>query len=123
MTNPPKKKGTAWETAVVNFLTACGLLARRRALTGSNDQGDIELPEIGGIVIEAKNCKGQTLAQWVDEAVKEAANAGAPVGVVWHHRRGTASPGGGYVTMSGEHFTRLLRELRRVKRLEWERPD
>lgn len=112
MTNPPKKKGTAWETAVVNYLTGRGLLACRKALTGNKDQGDIEIPEVPEIVIEAKNTKGQSLAQWVDEVAKEAVNAGAPVGVVWHHRRGAASPGGGYVTMSGEHFAVLVECLR-----------
>lgn len=112
----------------MNYLHGCGFLARRKALTGSSDEGDIELPELPGIVVEAKNCKGQTLAQWVDEAVREAENASVPVGVVWHRRRLSArqqstSPGAGYVTMSGEHFTRLLTELRRLQHAENGRPD
>lgn len=122
MSNPPKQKGTAWETAVVRYLADHGLPARRKALTGNKDEGDIELIDVPGIAIEAKNCKGQSLAQWVDEAVAEAVNAGARVGVVWHHRRGAGSPGGGYVTMAGGHFTELLLELaelrNKVKRLE-----
>jgi hypothetical protein len=127
--NAPKQKGTAWETAVVRYLDASGLPARRKALAGSQDEGDIEVPSVPGVVIEAKNCKGQSLAQWVDEVTAEAANAKAVVGAVWHHRRNYASPGKGYVTLSGEHFTGLLSELRELRRkvqcleadIDWER--
>lgn len=112
MANPSGQKGTKWETAVVNFLAACGLPARRIVKKGSRDEGDLVAEGVPGIAIEAKNCRGQSLAAWVDEAVTEAANAGVPVGVVWHHRRGKASPGDGYVTMSGEHFVKLLKELK-----------
>jgi hypothetical protein len=117
MSNPAKKKGTSWEVAVVAYLALRGLPARRKVQAGSKDEGDIEVPSVPGIVIEAKNCKGQTLAQWVDEAVAEANNSGVPVGVVWHRRRLSSrlqatNPGTGYVTMSGEHFARLLARLK-----------
>jgi hypothetical protein len=117
VTNP---KGTAWETAVVNWLGARGLLARRIVRHGSKDEGDIELSDVPGVVIEAKNSKGLSLAEWVDEAVAEAANHAVPVGVVWHRRRKSpklqdTSPGNGYVTMSGDHFARQLEELRALR--------
>lgn len=104
-----KDKGTAWETAIVRYLVDSGFpLAERRALAGAFDQGDITgVPA----VIEAKNCRRDELAAWVDEATSEAVNAGVDVGVVWHHRRGKASPGEGFVTMSGAAFVRLLRDL------------
>jgi hypothetical protein len=104
-----KAKGTAWESRIVQYLRESGLPAvERRALNGATDKGDIAgLP----LVIEAKNCKTTALAAWVDEATAEARNAGAPVGVVWHHRRGKASPGEGFVTMRGEDFLVLLRAL------------
>lgn len=116
MANPSGQKGTKWETAVVSFLKACGLLARRVVKRGSKDEGDLVVEDVPGIAIEAKNCRGASLAEWVDEAVREAENAGVPVGVVWHHRRGKASPGDGYVTMSGEHFVKLLKELQWARR-------
>jgi hypothetical protein len=135
MANPSKAKGTSWETAVVRYLGSRCLRSRRKALTGAFDEADIEVPELADLlVIEAKNCKGQSLAQWVDEAMAEAVNAGVPVGVVWHRRRLSArmqspDPGNGYVTMSGGHFTDLMLEVIRlrvkVKQLEadlaWER--
>lgn len=37
MTNPPKKKGTAFESAVVAHIIAAGFPARRVALAGSAD--------------------------------------------------------------------------------------
>lgn len=100
-----KQKGTAWESAIVAYLDGAGLPVERRALTGAQDKGDIAgLP----VAIEAKNCKTAALAAWVDEAAKEAHNARVAVGVVWHHRRGKASPGDGFVTMRGEDFVTLL---------------
>ena len=106
-----RAKGTAWESAIVAYLRGSGFpLAERRALAGVADKGDVSgVPA----VIEAKNCRRDELAAWVDEATSEAVNAGVDVGVVWHHRRGKASPGEGFVTMSGATFVRLLREVRR----------
>lgn len=101
-----KAKGTRWESAIIAYLSGAGFPnVERRALTGSQDQGDVAgLP----VVIEAKNCKAMSLGTWVDEAVVEAFNAGVAVGVVWHHRRGKSSPGDGFVTMRGEDFVTLL---------------
>jgi hypothetical protein len=103
-----KQKGTAWETAICRYLAGNGFPhVERRALTGSQDRGD--LAGIPGVVIEAKNCQRTDLAGWLDEAAIEQANDGADYSAVWHHRRGKASPGEGFVTMSGASFVRLLR--------------
>lgn len=102
-----KAKGTAWETTVCAYLRDQGWTqVERRALHGTSDRGDVA--GIPGLVIEAKNEQRQALAAWVDEAEAERANDGAEFGVVWHHRRGKASPAQGYVTMSGDTFVRLL---------------
>ena len=42
MANPSKAKGTKGETRVVNYLLSQGYKAQRRALSGSEDKGDIE---------------------------------------------------------------------------------
>ena len=102
-----KAKGTHWETQIINYLNNAGFDAERRALSGALDRGDIS--GVRGVVIEAKNCKGMTLAAWVDEAEVERINDDVPYGVVWHHRKGKASPGDGYVTMSGRMFLEFLR--------------
>ena len=108
-----KAKGTAGETSVVRFLQANGYPhAERRALAGAQDRGDVA--GIPGLCIEVKNAAAMKLAQWVDEAEREAAPTGlrhAPgsdVPVVWHKRRGRGSPGDWYVTMDGWAFLALL---------------
>lgn len=111
LTNKSKAKGTSWETLITNVLSGRGFRARRQALSGAEDKGDIELLDIP-MIIEAKNCKTMKLAEWVDEAEIEAQNAGMIWGVVWHHRPRKASPEDGYVTMRGETFLRLLSEIK-----------
>ena len=107
MSNRSKSKGTAWESAVVAFLRASGFPhAERRALSGSNDCGDVT--GIPGVVIEAKSAAKVELAAWADEANVEAANARADLGVVWFHRRGRASAGDGFVLLDGATLVRLL---------------
>lgn len=104
-----KAKGTAWESAIVRYLREQGFMyAERRTLSGTADKGDIA--GIPSIVIEAKSCQRQELAKWLDEATVEAENARVPFGVVWAKRKGTTSPGQGYVIMDGETFTKFCLE-------------
>ena len=77
-------------------------------MNGSKDRGDIT--GIPGVVIEAKNQERHSLAEWLEEALSEAANDGADVAAVWFHRRGKGSPGDGYVLLNGHTFAALLRE-------------
>jgi hypothetical protein len=110
-----KQKGTKWETAVVSFMTLCGLLAKRKPPAGRFDRADLEIEGLPDWVIEAKNVARQALAEWLDELLAEMANAGARFGAVWHHRRGKGSPGDGFVTMRGDHFAALLLELKELR--------
>jgi hypothetical protein len=101
-----KAKGTAAETAVVNYLHSVGFeSAERRTLSGTNDKGDINLSK--DLVVEVKDHQRMELAGWVDEANREATNADAPYGVVWHKRARKGSPGDWYVTMDGATFMQL----------------
>ena len=76
MTNRAKARGTAWETRLVKYLQENGFpYAERRALTGALDRGDIA--GIPLVCLEAKNARRHELAQWIDEVVKEKANAQA----------------------------------------------
>ncbi len=103
-----RAKGTAWETAIVDYLRGTGAPhAERRAQAGTKDRGDIAgLP---GVVIEAKSAARLELGAWLAEAEAERANDGAALAVVWHKRRGKASAGDGYVTMNGATLIHLLR--------------
>jgi hypothetical protein len=107
MSNPSKRRGTAWESAIVSYLRLEGWpYAERRALSGSKDRGDIA--GIPGLVIEAKATKTAALGAYLDEANTEVLNDGAELGVVWLKRRGHVSPANGYVVMDGATFVGLL---------------
>lgn len=107
MSNPSKRKGTSWESTIVDYLKTRGWLhAERRALAGNQDRGDIA--GIPGVVIEAKNANRTELGSWLDEAKTETRNDHADLGVVWFKRRGRTSAGDGYVLMDGATFVWLL---------------
>lgn len=105
--NRNKQRGTAWESAIVQFLRDNGVPhAERRALCGNKDRGDVA--GIPGVCLEAKAAKELRLAAWVDEAEAERANDGADIGVVWVKRKGKTCPGSGYAVLSGAQLVRLL---------------
>lgn len=102
-----KRKGTGWESAVVQFLQENGApQVERRALNGAKDRGDIA--GIPGVVIECKNEREITLASYANETEQERVNDGARIGVAWIKRRGKTSPGNGYVLLDGNTLIRLL---------------
>lgn len=111
MSNPSKRKGTAWESSVVTYLREAGHDdARRVAQTGRLDQGDIHVPG-AGVVIEAKNTATITLASFVDQAEKEAGHARMPYGVAVVKRRGKGAASG-YAVMSLATLARVLDALK-----------
>jgi hypothetical protein len=89
-----KAKGTAFESAVVRWLSSAlgaepGAI-HRETLHGSHDEGDV-----GGIyahgrrvVMECKNHSRDELPRWLREAEAERGNADALAGVVVSKRRG-----------------------------------
>jgi hypothetical protein len=75
VTNPPKKRGTAAETAVVKHLHNQLIPAERRALKGATDEGDVWLWH-GRVVLEVKTRKtrpsDEAITQMWQEANREA---------------------------------------------------
>lgn len=72
-----KAKGTAFESAIVKYLTECGFeSARRVVLSGaSGDKGDIWLgmnPNNPAVVIECKNYNKELPYKMVEDFVQEA---------------------------------------------------
>lgn len=105
-----KRKGTWFETAVVNYLRdEHGLPVERRALRGTRDCGDIT--GIPGWVLELKACRALDLAGWMDEAMKEAANDGSPYYAVVAKRR-MKGVQQSYVVMPLELWAQWYRETR-----------
>lgn len=83
MANPSKAKGTAAETRVVKYLKSFGIKAERKALSGSNDKGDIQV-DVGwsvGLIMEVKSGKQTTnptrkqLDEWMNQTMTEGKNS------------------------------------------------
>ncbi len=108
MTNP---KGTAFETALVNHITAAGFPAQRQPKHGTRDRGDIHLHDGDGdlFCIEAKNRKGYQLPVAVDQAKREAENAGSTFPVAVLKRNGVGDVGRSFVVMELDDWLALLK--------------
>ena len=101
-----RRKGARAEQAVVRWLRANGWQASTTRATSGAQQGD-DLVTDTGLSWEVKDHGRMELAAWLDQAGRQA--AGRPALVI-HKRRGVASPGGWYVTMSGADLLRLMGE-------------
>jgi Holliday junction resolvase len=101
-----KAKGSAFEREVVRALKRLGFPYAERAYGAGrpHDVGDIG--GVPGLVFECKARRAIELAAWVDEAQREAANAGA-VGVVVAKRRGRPAEDA-YVVLSLSDFAALM---------------
>lgn len=99
-----RRKGTAFETAVVRYLQEQGYLAERRALSGRLDKGDIA--GVPGWTLECKAERAIDLAGYMGEAAQEAANAGTDLYAAVVKRRGK-SVKDAYVVMPLEIFLRI----------------
>jgi hypothetical protein len=105
--NPSKRRGTAAETAVVEYLRRRGWPhAERRALAGNKDRGDIA--GIAGVVCEVKSTKTLDLSGWLREVETEKANADAHLGFVVAKKRGTTDPDGWYAVLTFGQLVTLL---------------
>lgn len=95
MANPSKAKGTKCETDTVRYLRANGFPnAERRALSGSNDRGDILAD--AGLVFECKHWaiySDVDVLDWQAQTAREMRNANASEGVLIIRRTGKADPG------------------------------
>jgi Holliday junction resolvase len=117
MGNKHKAKGTSFETLVVNYLKEKGFCkARRTALQGINDSGDIN-----GIVnrvsqselaVQCKNQKAFDLSGWLNDTVEQAKklNDGVPLLVIKRPGKGAKALGDSYAVMRLDDIIRLLQE-------------
>jgi len=104
--NRSKAKGSLFERQVVEYLQANGFPhAERRVTQGSQDRGDVA--GVNHWVLEIKNHARMELADWVDQSIAEAINAGGQYSAVVHKRRGRPA-GGAYVTMTLQQLCSLM---------------
>ncbi|MFI1099811.1 hypothetical protein [Streptomyces melanogenes] len=118
MANPNKAKGTAWESAIRDYLNQFlglvddrgkfldpmnGANVRRAAQEGVKDVGDIHAAPF---VLEAKNTATPAVPTWIRQAEVEAEHAGFPFGIVVRKVRGH-SVAMGRVHVSVRTWTRI----------------
>lgn len=111
MSNPSRRRGTSFESAVRDYLNATGTFpgtVQRAPLWGAADAGD--LLNTGQVTFECKAVKTITLADFVDQAESESKNAGTRWGAAVIKRR-QKSTKDAYVVMTLESFIDLLGEL------------
>jgi hypothetical protein len=118
--NKPKRKGTAWESAVRDYLIATGFTdAHRVALKGVNDEGDVmfRIGRLGEVkcVYECKNEKGIDLAAAVNEAEHEALNTDADYFAAIIKRR-NHSTNAAYVVLPMWHYVAIMKDLQELFR-------
>lgn len=119
MGNKHKAKGTSFETLIVNYLKEQGFPdARRTALAGENDAGDIhgvtqktEVP-YKEVAIQCKNQKSFKLSEWLNATVSQASKLprGIPLLVVKRPGKGEKALGESYAIMPLEDMLKLLKD-------------
>lgn len=116
MANRSKQKGTSYETSVRKYLNENGFpKARRTALSGGEDTGDIhglERPDGHKAILQCKNQKKHDLSGWLDATVEQAerADGALPALVVKRAGKGEKALGDSYVVMRLSDFVSLIKE-------------
>lgn len=109
MTTASKRKGSAFERSIVEYLKKEGWKYAERRLAGdSKDRGDIA--GVPGFVWEAKNEKRIDLAGYLKELEIEVANDKADAGAVIVKKRGTTNVADCYAIMPVYMLVYLLKE-------------
>ena len=105
MANPSGRKGSAWETAVAEYLKEKFPMVERRVKNGRYDRGDIS--GIPNVVIECKAERVIDIPGYLGELELEMENDGAPFGFVFikNRRHGTED---GYAVCSIENARHIL---------------
>lgn len=123
MANPSKAKGTRAETAVVNYLRACGVEAHRKPLSGSKDLGDVDVEDYCILEVKAGKMtanpnRGQ-LTEWWRQALAEGENANRPCALVVVRYRRAITDADVYVKCKGvkahmylDEFADLVKQVR-----------
>lgn len=108
-----RAKGTAAESAVVDFLSLQWPNVERRALSGAKDRGDIA--GIPGVVIEVKAAARLEIPAWLRELEVEIANDDADTGLL------VVKPRGVGVKRVGEWWAiqRLDRAVNMLREAGW----
>lgn len=111
MSNPSRRKGTAWEVAVADFFNArqtFGTTVFRAPLWGAADKGD--LVNTGPFTVQCKAVKAIDLARFTDEVEEQRQNGSQRWGVVVVKRRNHSAEKA-YAVMTLATFADIAKEL------------
>lgn len=115
MSSKARAKGTSFETLIKEYLWSKGFKkARRSALAGAEDTGDIHGLENPNrqVCIQCKNDRSFNFSGWLNDTVQQAERlSGAlPVLVVKRQGKGAKSVGESYAVMRLDDLVSLLEE-------------
>lgn len=117
MGNKHKAKGTSFETAIREYLNAKGFVhARRTALEGGQDKGDIhgvERPStLRKACFQCKNQKALKLSEWLNDTVEQAErlDGALPILIAKRAGKGKKALGDSYAVMRLDDLIELLQE-------------
>jgi Holliday junction resolvase len=132
MSSPSKKKGTQAETKVVRYFNKNGIKTERKALAGSNDEGDLRMMLVDGseLTVEVKtgqqtqNYNRTLMEKWKGQTLVESKNSGHPAilivvryarkfidSEVWIPNDWYASERAGWTMMYIDEFLRELQDM------------
>lgn len=116
MSSPEKQKGDRAERAVVEWLHSLGYEKAHRIRAGSPDDiGDIELGELGEIVIEVKDRGKVDLPAWLRKLTIQKSNKGAALGVIVVKKRGSSDPFEWSFVLDSASFVNILETRRYIQ--------
>lgn len=119
MANPPKKKGTAFESLIRDYLKVSGFPnAERLSLTGALDRGD--LTGVSPLwTLECKSYKNLTdgIRIGMADLDREQANANTPFGALIVKRPRVTDPGAQLVVTELWVFAALLKQQEQLHHL------
>lgn len=108
-----RRKGATYDREVRDWLEKTGFTPIKGSV--GLPVADVTVEELPWLCIEVKNQAKMELASWVDQAIRQAAEAETlttpKVGAVFHKRRGYSVVGNHYVTMRTDQFLWMIRKL------------
>ena len=107
MANPQKRKGSAFERLIADYL-AERMPCERIPAGATLDRGDLRTE---AAAIQCKNHRTLSLGAWLRDAMEQQQNAGKRLHALVVKRKGSAAPAEQFVVMSLEQFRELLGEV------------
>jgi hypothetical protein len=104
MANPQKRKGSAFERLIADYL-AERIPCERIPAGATLDRGDLWT---SAAAIQCKNHRALSLGAWLRDAVQQQANAGKRLHALVVKRKGVTDPAEQFVVMTLEQFRDLI---------------